>query len=164
MLGISGAWISNLTALDPYKPYVAGVTLALLGYGFWHVYFKPKPPCEDGSYCARPQSAWTTKAVLWLGLAVAILALTIDCGTAQDRPAATATAQKQTTFAIENMTCATCPITVKKAMEGVAGVTAVTVDFAAKTARATYNPRRTNAAAIAAASTNAGYPARAIQN
>ena len=29
-------------------------------------------------------------------------------GTAQDRPAATATAQKQTTFAIENMTCATC--------------------------------------------------------
>src|SRR5436305_9784515 len=38
-------------------------------------------------------------------------------GTAQDRPAATATAQKQTTFAIENMTCATCPITVKKAME-----------------------------------------------
>jgi mercuric ion binding protein len=83
-------------------------------------------------------------------------------GTAQDRPAATATAQKQTTFAI--MTCATCPITVKKAMEGVAGVTAVTVDFAAKTARATYDPRRTNAAAIAAASTNAGYPARAIQN
>ena len=77
-LGFSGAWIANLTALEPYKPYVAGVTLALLGYGFWHVYFKPKPPCEDGSYCARPQSAWTTKAVLWLGLAVAILALTID--------------------------------------------------------------------------------------
>jgi mercuric ion binding protein len=83
---------------------------------------------------------------------------------AQDRPAATATAQRQATFAIENMTCATCPITVKKAMEGVAGVSAVTVDFAAKTARVTYDPRRANAAAIAAASTNAGYTARAIQN
>jgi len=82
----------------------------------------------------------------------------------QDRPAATATAQRQTTFAIENMTCATCPITVRKAMEGVAGVSAVSVDFAAKTARATYDPRRTNAAAIGAASTNAGYPARAVQN
>ncbi|AIT82359.1 MULTISPECIES: mercuric transporter MerT family protein [Sphingomonadales] len=77
-LGISGAWIANLTALEPYKPYVAAVTLALLGYGFWHVYFKPNPPCEDGSYCARPQSARTTKAVLWLGLAIVILALTID--------------------------------------------------------------------------------------
>jgi periplasmic mercuric ion binding protein len=84
-------------------------------------------------------------------------------GAAQDRPAA-ATAQAQTTFAIENMTCATCPITVKRAMEGVAGVSAVTVDFATKTARVTYDPRRVNAAAIAAASTNAGYPARAIQN
>ena len=77
-LGISGAWIANLTALEPYKPYVAAVTLALLGYGFWHVYFKPKPPCEDGAYCARPQSALTTKAALWLGLAIVILALTID--------------------------------------------------------------------------------------
>ncbi len=77
-LGISGAWIANLTALEPYKPFVAAVTLALLGYGFWHVYFKPKPKCEDGSYCARPQSARTTKAVLWLGLAVVIFALTID--------------------------------------------------------------------------------------
>lgn len=77
-LGISGAWIANLTALEPYKPYVAAVTLALLGFGFWHVYFKPKPPCEDGAYCARPQSARTTKAVLWFGLAIVILALTID--------------------------------------------------------------------------------------
>ncbi len=77
-LGISGAWIANLTALEPYKPYVGGVTLALIGYGFWHVYFKPKPACEEGSYCSRPGSARTTKTVLWLGLAIVILALTID--------------------------------------------------------------------------------------
>lgn len=86
-------------------------------------------------------------------------------GTTHDRPAASsAQTQAQTTFAIENMTCATCPITVRKAMEGVAGVSAVSVDFNAKTARATYDPRRTTAAAIASASTNAGYPARAVQN
>ena len=85
-------------------------------------------------------------------------------GTAQDRPAATATAQKKTTFAIENMTCATCPITVRRAMESVPGVNSVEVDFAAKTARATYDPARATAAQIAAASTNAGYPARVVQN
>lgn len=77
-LGVSGAWIANLTALEPYKPYVAAVTLALLGYGFWHAYFKPKPPCEDGSYCARPRSARATKIALWLGLAVVIVALTLN--------------------------------------------------------------------------------------
>lgn len=78
ILGISGAWIANLTAFEPYRPYVAAVTLALLGYGFWHVYFKPKPPCEDGSYCARPQSARTTKSALWLGLVIVIIALTLN--------------------------------------------------------------------------------------
>jgi mercuric ion binding protein len=103
-----------------------------------------------------------------IGLAVVAMAgvgaaVAFD-GPAQNRPAATAAAQQQTTFAIEHMTCATCPIAVRRAMEGVPGVSAVQVDFAAKTARATYDPARTTAAQIAAASTNAGYPARVVQN
>jgi mercuric ion binding protein len=106
------------------------------------------------------------KKMMIIGLAVLAVAgggaaYAVGSG-AQERPAATAQ-QRQTTFAIENMTCATCPITVRKAMEGVAGVTSVSVDFTAKTARATYDPSRTTAVAIAAASTNAGYPARAAQ-
>lgn len=77
-LGISGAWIGNLTALEPYKPYVATVTLGLIGFGFWHVYFKPKPECVEGSYCARPQSSLITKSALWIGFVMTVLALTID--------------------------------------------------------------------------------------
>lgn len=77
-LGISGAWIANLTALEPFKPYVATVTLGLLGYGFWHVYFRAAPPCQDGSYCARPQSARMTKAALWAGLIIVIIALSLN--------------------------------------------------------------------------------------
>ena len=74
---------------------------------------------------------------------------------------AQAAAVQTTTFSVENMTCALCPVTVKKAMEGVAGVKSVTVDFDAKTATAVFDPSVTNADAIAAASTNAGYPAAA---
>lgn len=85
-------------------------------------------------------------------------------GAAQNHPATSILAQRQATFAIENMTCALCPITVKKAMEGVAGVSTVTVDFTAKKARATYDPKRTTITRIAAASANAGYPARAVQD
>ena len=77
-LGISGAWIGNLTALEPYKPYVATVTLALIGLGFWHVYFKPKPECVEGSYCARPQSSLITKSALWIATVLVVLALSID--------------------------------------------------------------------------------------
>lgn len=77
-LGISGAWIGNLTALEPYKPYVAATTLVLIGLGFWRVYFRPKPACKEGSYCARSESSLITKTALWIGAAVTLLAVTIN--------------------------------------------------------------------------------------
>lgn len=100
-------------------------------------------------------------------LAAALLALgglgwTIGTAVA---PAAAQSASQQVaaaqtrTFAIENMTCALCPVTVKRAMEGVEGVRSVNIDFDAKTATVVFDPSVTNADAIAAASTNAGYPA-----
>ena len=77
-LGASGAWIGNLTALEPYKPIFAGITMILLGFGFWHVYLKPKKACEDGSYCATDTSSRITKSALWIATALVLLALTID--------------------------------------------------------------------------------------
>lgn len=77
-LGISGAWIGNLTALEPYKPIFAGVALIFIGLGFRQVYFKTRPACEDGSYCARPESALIAKFALWLSTALVVLALTIN--------------------------------------------------------------------------------------
>lgn len=68
-------------------------------------------------------------------------------------------AAKTATFTVENMTCALCPVTVKKAMAGVHGVSSVTVDFEAKTATVVFDPSVASAESIAAASTGAGYPA-----
>ncbi len=78
MLGVSGAWIGTLTALEPYKPYIAAVALIFIGLGFRQVYFKAKPACIDGSYCAKPQSAFITKSALWLATGLILLALTIN--------------------------------------------------------------------------------------
>jgi len=75
MLGISGAWISNLTALEPYQPIFAAVTLGFLGYGFYLVYRKPKVACAEDSYCAKPSSRRTTKIGLWTATVVVIIAL-----------------------------------------------------------------------------------------
>ena len=74
---------------------------------------------------------------------------------------AQAAAEQRQIFTIENMTCALCPVTVKKAMEGVSGVKSVVIDFEAKTATVTFDATATTIEAIAAASTNAGYPATA---
>ena len=62
-------------------------------------------------------------------------------------------------LAVENMTCALCPVTVKKAMEQVKGVRSVAIDFTSKTATVVFDPSVTSIEAIAAASANAGYPA-----
>ncbi|WP_339849104.1 mercuric transporter MerT family protein [uncultured Nisaea sp.] len=78
MLGVSGTWISTLTALEPYKPYFAAVTLIFIGLGFRQVYLKAKPACVDGSCCAKPQSSLITKTALWLATALVLLALTIN--------------------------------------------------------------------------------------
>ena len=67
--------------------------------------------------------------------------------------------ERTITFAVDNMTCASCPYIVKHSMASVPGVATVAVSFAAKTAIVTFDDAKTNPDAIAAASTNAGYPA-----
>lgn len=74
-LGISGAWISNLTVLEPYQPIFAAVTLGFLGSGFYLVYRKPKVACAEGTYCAKPNSGRTAKIGLWTATVLVIIAL-----------------------------------------------------------------------------------------
>lgn len=77
-LGISGAWIGNLTALEPYKPYFATAALLFIGLGFRQVYFKARPACAERSSCARPDSSVIAKTALWLATVLVVLALTIN--------------------------------------------------------------------------------------
>lgn len=69
-----------------------------------------------------------------------------------------AAAPKAVTLDVKNMTCELCPITVKKALEKVSGVSAIKVDFDQKTATVTYDPDKAQPDALTKATTNAGYP------
>jgi mercuric ion binding protein len=71
---------------------------------------------------------------------------------------AMAATPKTITLDVKNMTCEVCPITVKKSLEKVPGVSAVNVDFGKKTATVTYDPDKTKPDALTRATTNAGYP------
>jgi len=53
-LGVSGAWIGNLTQLAPYQPYFIAATVACLGYGYWLLHRSRKMACTEGKACARP--------------------------------------------------------------------------------------------------------------
>lgn len=66
------------------------------------------------------------------------------------------------TLAVENMTCGTCPIVVKKALERVPGVSAASVDLDKKTATVTFDPAKVSAARLTQATTEAGFPSKLI--
>jgi mercuric ion transport protein len=53
-LGISGAWISQLTALEPYRPIFIGVMMVCLGLAFRQLYIVPAR-CAPGEACANPR-------------------------------------------------------------------------------------------------------------
>src|SRR6516164_8104794 len=63
-LGISGAWIGNLTALAPYQPIFLAATAGFLGVGYYLVYRQPRVACADG-ICMRTLPNRSVKAVLW---------------------------------------------------------------------------------------------------
>ena len=77
-LGVSGAWIGQFTALEPYKPIFLLLAGGFLLAGFWDVYLRKPKPCEDGSYCARPGASIIKQVALWAGALIVLAALTID--------------------------------------------------------------------------------------
>jgi mercuric ion transport protein len=64
-LGISGAWIGSLTALEPYRPIFIGLTLLFLGFAFYRLYLV-RPACSPESACANPRTLKHRRVVFWV--------------------------------------------------------------------------------------------------
>ncbi len=73
-MGVSGAWIGNLTALEPSQPIFAAVSLSFIGFGAWRLRQKRKVVCADG-YCATPQSDRIAKIGLWTASVLVLVAV-----------------------------------------------------------------------------------------
>jgi mercuric ion transport protein len=70
-LGVSGAWIGSLTALDPYRPIFVGLTLLFLGLAFHRLYLVRRGSSLE-SACANLRALNRQRLVFWL---VTVLAL-----------------------------------------------------------------------------------------
>lgn len=72
-LGVSGAWISSLTALEPVRPVFVALTAVFLGLAFRRIYLR-RPVCAPGSQCAEPKVVARRRKTFWI-VAVMVLAL-----------------------------------------------------------------------------------------
>lgn len=70
-LGISGAWISHLTAMEPYRPVFMIVTVVFLVFAFRRLYLQPLS-CADGETCAPDRARRTQRLLFWIVLPVAL--------------------------------------------------------------------------------------------
>lgn len=75
LIGVSGAWIGQLTALAPYQPVFLAIGVVCIGWGFWRSYGSPAR-CEQN--CGTPLSRWITRTSLWSATVLLALAATVD--------------------------------------------------------------------------------------
>lgn len=73
MMGISGAWIGQLTALEPYRPIFIGVTAVFVVLAFRQLYIVPAR-CARAEVCASPLLQKRQRQIFWV-VAVGLAAL-----------------------------------------------------------------------------------------
>jgi mercuric ion transport protein len=71
-VGVAGAWVTALDTLAPYKWVFIALTVALLGYGFHAVYFRPKSTYAAEVNCDTRNSGRSVRVGLWIATILAI--------------------------------------------------------------------------------------------
>jgi mercuric ion binding protein len=71
-------------------------------------------------------------------------------------------ATQTVTLSVPGMNCATCPITVKKALTKVSGVSKIDVNLDRREARVTFDDVKANVEALTRATKDAGYPSTVV--
>ena len=74
MLGFSGAWIGNLTTLEPYRPLFIGIAVVALVLAARRIW-RPAAVCAPGTMCAAPGTPRVYKALFGVVALLVLIAL-----------------------------------------------------------------------------------------
>lgn len=76
-LGMGGAWLSNLTALEAYRPVFIVLALGFMALAYRHIFMVPAaaPACVPGTLCAAPATNRLYKALFWVVSGLVLFAL-----------------------------------------------------------------------------------------
>lgn len=153
------------------RPYLLAVALLALAFGFYRAYFR-REQCAPGEACATTPVSKVNRATLWIALFVVVafalspyyvgyIAATV---VHQKQPAPVAVAQsgllEAVTIEVEGMSCESCEVTVKAALDKTPGVHSAEVSFKQGTARVQYDPAQTNLDKLKSAINSTGYKAK----
>ena len=66
-IGLGGAWVASLRALEAYQPLFIVLTLGFVGVAFYRLYVVPRR-CAPGDVCALPPVLRRQRLVFWITL------------------------------------------------------------------------------------------------
>jgi len=169
-LGAFGA----ATVFDTARPYLLGVAILLLAFGFYRAYFRRAAACVPDEACAAKAVNRASRIALWIA-AVAVIAFALSpyyAGTLARRmngaPSAPGSAPaaavvesgtSQATFKVTGMTCAGCENTIKLALEKTPGVRSSEVSYDRGEAVVEYDRKLTTPEKLRDAISQTGYQA-----
>jgi len=64
-LGLGGAWVGNLTAMEPYSGYFTAITFVILAVVFHKLYVATKQ-CDEGEACGNPKILENQRIIFWV--------------------------------------------------------------------------------------------------
>lgn len=163
-LGIGGA--GAFAALGSYRPYILGVTVALLGAGFYFTYRKPKAVEGDACGCAspRPTANRLGRIGLWIATALVVVfaaapPLLAAAAHRAPVPVASGVHVEQAVLAVQGLDCEACAGPIREALTHVGGFHDLKLDLKAQTVTVTYEPAAGRLRAYVDAINDLGYEA-----
>lgn len=72
-LGFGGAWLANLTALEPYRPIFIMLSLLALFFAWRSIFLAPRN-CEPNGLCHRTTADKRYAVIFWIVTALTTLA------------------------------------------------------------------------------------------
>ncbi len=160
-VGVGGAWVGQLSALEPYRPLFIALALGALAFA-WYREVRPRqdPDCA----CETGPSLKTRRLLLGVGT-VQVLGLLAAPEFIGRSHAATMSnevvnvATQEVTLEVQGMTCEACSQAVVYALQRLEGVQDAIVTLEPPEARVRFNPEKVSVAQLIEAVRSAGFEA-----
>jgi len=166
LLAGSSSIAANFLWIEPARPYLIGLSIAVLAFA-WYLKLKPTKPNDMDCNCETTKKASFLQSKTFLGIvtffAALMIAFPLYAKVFYPKPkvrAATVAAvdnTQQVKFAIQGMTCEACEDHVNNELSKVAGVLAYKTSYATRSSFVTFDKSKVEVKTIEAAITKTGY-------
>ena len=155
------------SVLAPLRPWLLGLTAALIFVGFYFAY-RPENTCAPDGSCVRPPSRKSQRVTLWIVTALALAVASYPTWGARRAVSRASAARSEAAKAIvvlnvEGMTCTGCETEIEHELAAVPGVIAAKVNYERGRAEVRVASAGTSVEPLIAAVEKAGYRASLVQ-